>query len=313
MNLVDLVGNTPLVKIENMSPNENVEIYAKLESFNPSGSVKDRAVKFMIEDAERRGVLKKGMTIVEASSGNTGIGLAMISCLKGYNVVITMSESMSMERRKILQSYGAKIVLTPAEKNTDGAIEKAHLLAEKNGYFMPNQFDNNANVMAHYETTGEEILREIYPTHLIAGVGTGGTIMGTGMRLREANPDIKIIGLQPHKETPIQGLKNMEISRIPGIFDESFLDETRYIRLEDAVDMVRKLGKQGYSVGLSSGAAMSGALDLAKELEEGIIVTIFPDGAEKYLSTGLYETEVELQRVIRENQRTTLKSQQISR
>jgi cysteine synthase B len=289
MGVTELIGNTPLVKIDNFSLKKGIEVYAKLEGFNPSGSVKDRIAKSMIEGAEKDGLLKPGMTIVEASSGNTGIGLAMVGRLKRYRVVIVMPSSMSVERRKILASYGAEIVLTPAEDGMDGAIAVTEGIAAKEGYFMPNQFANRYNFMAHYETTGKEIAEKIKPTHLVAGVGTGGTIMGVGKRLKEANSGLKIIGIEPHKNTPIQGLKNMEVSRKPDIFDEDFLDELIYVRLDEAMATARRLAKEeSIFAGVSSGAAMHGVLKVAKKLKRGIIVTVFPDSGDKYLSTGLY-------------------------
>ncbi len=282
MSVLNLIGNTPLVKV---GKNSGVAIYAKLEGFNPSGSIKDRIAKYMIEEAERRGVLKRGMTIIEASSGNTGISVAMVGALKGYKVKIVMPESMSIERRKIICSYGAEVILTPAEDYTDGSIEVARELAEVEEFFFPNQFANGNNVLAHYETTGEEIAGKINPTHLVAGIGTGGTIIGTGKRLKEMNPELKIIGIEPHKESPIPGLKNTEIHEKPEILDRTFLDETSYVRLDDAVTMARKLAKaEGLFVGLSSGAAMHVASKLAKELKRGTIATIFPDNGYRYLS-----------------------------
>jgi cysteine synthase B len=304
MGVLDLIGDTPLVRIEKLNPNPNVEIYAKLESYNPSGSIKDRIAKYMIDKAEEQGILKKGMTIVEASSGNTGIAVSMVGALKGYRVIIVMPESMSIERRKIIRSYGAEIILTPAEDYTDGSIKLARNLAEKKGYFFPNQFSNGYNVLAHYETTGREIAEKINPTHLVVGIGTGGTIMGIGRKLREKNPSLRIIGVEPKAAESIQGLKNTILYQKPEILDNGIIDEMRYVGTDQAMAIARKITKEeGISAGISSGAALYSALQIAENLKKGVIVTIFADGAEKYLSTGLYRT----------SNGVILKSQQISR
>lgn len=282
-----------MVRINKINPNKKVEVFAKLEKMNPGGSVKDRIAKYMIEYAEIQGRLTKDKTIIEATSGNTGIGLAMIGAVKGYRVRVVMPETMSVERRKIMRMFGAEITLTSGRKGMDGAIDVAREIAkDKKKYWMPDQFSNEYNVLAHYETTGREIWEQTQGkiTHFVAGMGTGGTLMGVSRRLKEYNPRIRIIGVEPHEDTPIPGLKNMKISYMPRIFDESKLDEKIVVRVEDAVKMARLLArKEGLLVGLSSGAAMYAAIKKSKELDRGVIVVLFPDGGEKYMSTPLFE------------------------
>ena len=282
-----------MVRINKINPNKKVEVFAKLEKMNPGGSVKDRIAKYMIEYAEIQGRLTKDKTIIEATSGNTGIGLAMIGAVKGYRVRVVMPETMSVERRKIMRMFGAEITLTSGSKGMDGAIDVAREIAkDKKKYWMPDQFSNEYNVLAHYETTGREIWEQTQGkiTHFVAGMGTGGTLMGVSRRLKEYNPRIRIIGVEPHEDTPIPGLKNMKISYMPRIFDESKLDEKIVVRVEDAVKMARLLArKEGLLVGLSSGAAMYAAIKKSKELDRGVIVVLFPDGGEKYMSTLLFE------------------------
>ena len=291
-SLLELIGNTPLVKITKLNPNPDVEIWAKLEGLNPGGSVKDRIALYMINEAEKAGVLSKDKIIVEPTSGNTGIGLAMIGAYKGYKVLLVMPKSVSMERRKILRAFGANLLLTPADEGVDGAIRKARELVKKSSKFvMLDQFRNPANVKAHYETTGPEIWDQTKGrvTHFVAGLGTTGTIMGVGRYLKERNPAIKIIGIEPHPGHKIQGLKSMKESIIPAIYNESFLDGKIYVDTEVAYDYARMLAlEEGLFVGMSSGAAMYGAAELAKKLKKGVIVTIFPDMGFKYLSTKLY-------------------------
>lgn len=292
-NVLGLIGNTPLVKINKMNTNKNVTIYAKLESFNPGGSVKDRIAKSMIEQAEKEGKLTKDKIILEPTSGNTGIGLAMTAAVKGYKVVLVMPESVSEERKKILKVFGADIILTPAEKGTDGAIELAYKMArEDKRYFMPDQFNNQANVLAHYNNTGKEIWKQTKGeiTHFISAIGTTGTVIGTGRRLKEYNPEIKIIAVEPKLGHKIQGLKNLQEAYKPGIYDKNIIDEKINIDDEDAYETARQLAKkEGLFVGMSSGAAMFIALQKAKELENGVIVTILPDSGERYLSTSLFK------------------------
>jgi len=293
-NILKLIGNTPLVRINNLNPNPNVQLYAKLESFNPGGSVKDRIALSMIEAGEKSGELTKEKTILEATSGNTGIGLALVSSVKGYKLLLAMPESASIERRKILKSYGAEFLLTPAELGTDGAIEQAYKLARENPkkYFLTDQFNNPANILAHYNTTAKEIWEQTKGkiTHFVAGIGTTGTLMGIAKRLKENNPEIKIIGVEPHLGHKLQGLKNLKEAYKPGIFDKTLLDEKINIKDEDAFETARKLLKQeSIFAGMSSGAAMHIALEKAKQLDKGFIVVLFPDSGERYLSTGLFD------------------------
>jgi cysteine synthase len=292
--VLDLIGNTPIVKINKLNPNPKVKIYAKLEGSNPGGSVKDRIALRMLEEAEKNGKLTKDKIIIEPTSGNTGIGLAMVAAVKGYKIRIVMPESVSIERRKMLKALGAELVLTEAERGTDGAIMKAHEIIRKNPkkYFMPNQFANKNNVLAHYETTGLEIIRQMNGKIdvFIAGMGTTGTLMGAGKRLKEFNPNIEIIGVEPTLGHKIQGLKNMKEAIVPQIYNPLLLDEKIVVKDEDAYATARELAREeGVFVGMSSGAAMWAAIRKAKEMKKGNIVVIFPDRVEKYLSTKLFD------------------------
>lgn len=293
MGILDCIGNTPLVGIEGMNPNPKVKLYAKLEGNNPGGSVKDRVALYMIEAAEREGALTRDKIILEATSGNTGIGLAMIAAAKKYRVKLTMPACVSIERRKALEAFGAELILSPAEEGTDGAIRLARkIMAEAPGrYFMPNQFDNQANIRAHYETTGAEIWEQTRGavTHFVAGMGTTGTLMGAGRRLRDYNPAVRIVGVEPVKGHRIQGLKNMTEAIVPKIFDPAHLDERHIVNDEEAFDATRMLAiKEGIFVGMSSGAAMHVAQRRSSELTEGVIVVLFPDRGDRYLSTALF-------------------------
>lgn len=293
MGIIQCIGNTPLASIDGLNPNPRVKLFAKLEGSNPGGSVKDRIALYMIEAAEREGKLTRDKIVLEATSGNTGIGLAMVAAAKKYRVKLTMPACVSMERRKILEAFGAELLLSPSEEGTDGAIRLAHrIYSEDSGtYFMPNQFDNQANVLAHYETTGKEIIEQTGGkiTHFVAGMGTTGTLMGVGKRLKEFNKDIKIIGVEPVLNHRIQGLKNMSESIVPKIFDPSLLDERHVINDEEAFDITRMLAvKEGIFVGMSSGAAMHVGLRKSSELKEGVIVVILPDRGDRYLSTSLF-------------------------
>lgn len=292
-NILETIGNTPLIRINKLNPNKNITICAKVEGFNPTGSIKDRIALKMIEQAEAEGSLTKGKTIIEPTSGNTGIGLAMIGVMKGYNVEIVMSKAVSSERVKMIKAFGAKVILTDEKLGTDGAILKAKeiIKAEPDKYFMPDQFSNNYNKMAHYKTTGEEIWKQTNGkiTHFVSALGTSGTIMGVGNALKEHNPKIKVISAHPVKGHYIQGLKNMEEAIVPAIYDPSKIDETIMVETEKAYEMARQIIKnEGIFVGMSSGAAMYAALVIAEKITSGTIVVAFPDGGEKYLSTKLF-------------------------
>jgi cysteine synthase len=291
-NIIDLIGNTPMVQINYLNPNPNVEMYVKLEKYNPGGSVKDRIAKYMIEQAEKNGQLTKDKIVIEPTSGNTGIGLALVCRAKGYDLLLIMPETMTLERRQILIALGAKIMLSEGTKGMDGAEDLANSIIRQNPekYFMPNQFANPANVLAHYETTAEEIWRDTKGsiTHFVAGLGTTGTIMGVSKRLKEHNPDIKVIGAQPDPKTPIQGLKNLQTQYIPAIWKKEYVDEIIEVNARDAEETSRLLTLQeGIFVGPSSGAMFHIALKKAREIEKGVIVVMAPDGGEKYLSTSL--------------------------
>jgi len=293
MGILECIGNTQIARIENINPNPKVKLFAKLEGNNPSGSVKDRIALSMIEAAERNGKLTRDKIILEATSGNTGIGLAMVASAKRYRVKLTMPACVSIERRRILEAFGAELIISPSEEGTDGAIRLAHKIfsEDPDTYFMPNQFDNEANVMAHYETTGKEVIEQTDGkiSHFIAGMGTTGTLMGTGKRLKEHDKNIKIIGVEPVLGHRIQGLKNMSECIAPKIFDPKKLDERYLVNDDEAFDTTRMLAvKEGIFVGMSSGAAMHRALRKSSELKEGVIVVIFPDRGDRYLSTALF-------------------------
>ena len=292
-NILETIGNTPMVKINKLNPNKNALLYAKLEGFNPTGSIKDRIALKMIEQAEIDGRLTHDKIIIEATSGNTGIGLAMIGLVKGYKVQIVMSEAVSIERQKVIKAFGGEIILTPGELATDGAIIKTReILAENPGkYFNPNQFSNEYNKITHYKTTAEEIWEQTegQVTHFVSGLGTSGTIMGVGKCLKEKNPCIKIVEAHPVRGHYIQGLKNMEEAIVPEIYDRSQIDHSILIDSEQAFEMSRKIvAEEGIFVGQSSGAAMIAALEVIKTLNSGLVVVILPDRGEKYLSTNLF-------------------------
>ena len=292
-NVLEAIGHTPMVKINHLNPNRNVTIYAKLEGFNPTGSIKDRIALKMIEQAEVEEKLHRGKTIIEPTSGNTGISLAMIGVVKGYQVEIVMSEAVSVERRRMIQAFGATVTLTDAELGTDGAIRKARELitANPDKYFMPDQFSNEFNKLAHYKTTAEEILRDTGGNidYFVSSLGTSGTIMGVGKALKEVDQHIKIVSAHPVKGHYIQGLKNMEEAIVPAIYDPSKIDETIMVGNEEAFELARRIVREeGIFVGMSSGAAMFAAIEVAKKIESGIIIVIFPDRGEKYLSTDLF-------------------------
>ena len=294
-NILGTIGSTPMVRINRLCPNPNVNIYAKLEGFNPTGSIKDRIALRMVESAEREGRLRKGHTIIEPTSGNTGIGLAIAGIVKGYPVEIVMSSAVSVERRKIIRSYGAKVILTPAEEGTDGAIRLARKMVAENPdkYFMPDQFANAANYLAHYEKTAIEIWQQTDGRidYLVCAVGTSGTLMGVSRFLRAMKPDIKVVCAHPIKGHYIQGLKNMEEAIVPDIYNPSLIDTQEMIESEEAIEMARQIiAQEGIFAGMSSGAAMIAALRTAEKIERGNIVVVFPDRAEKYLSTNMFES-----------------------
>ena len=292
-NILETIGNTPLVRLASFSKGADVNVYAKLEGTNPSGSIKDRPALRMIEGAEASGKLVPGKTIVEASSGNMGISLAMIGSVKGYKVRIFMSEAVSAERRKILAAYGADVVLTPADEGTDGAIRRARALvsAHPDQYFMPDQFSNEGNYMAHFFSTASEILQQTLGRvdYVVSAIGTSGTLMGLARYLKTANPQIKVVCAQPTRGHYIQGLKNLEEAIVPSIYDPSMIDVQEMIETEDAFRMARRIIRQeGIFVGMSSGAAMVAAERVAQRIPRGNIVVIFPDRGEKYISTQLF-------------------------
>lgn len=292
-SVLAMIGNTPLVPIRRKNPNPRVELWAKLEGCNPGGSIKDRIALSMIEDAEASGRLKPGMTILEATSGNTGIGLALVSAVKGYRLVLTMSEGVSVERRKILSAFGAEFMLTPAHLGTDGAIEKAYGLAdaEPDRWMLIDQYNNPANPRAHYDHTGPEIWDQTDGriTHLVAALGTTGTVMGCSRRLKERNPAIRVVAVEPFLGHKIQGLKSLKEAYVPGIFDRKLVDEKVNVADEDAFATARRAPlEEGLLVGMSSGASLFAALDLASRIEEGVVVVILPDFGERYLSTVLF-------------------------
>jgi len=291
-NIIETIGFTPLVKINKLNPNRNVTLFAKFEGTNPTGSIKDRIALKMIEQAEKEGSLNNEKTIIEPTSGNTGIALAMIGVVKDYKVEIVMSEAVSIERRKMIQAFGAKVTLTDAELGTDGAIKKARDLVKKNpdNYFMPDQFSNEYNKLTHYKTTAEEILKETDGNidYFVSSIGTSGTIMGVGKALKEKYPRIKIVCAHPVKGHYIQGLKNMEEAIVPSIYDPSEIDRTIMVGNDEAFEFARKIVREeGIFVGMSSGAAMFAAVEVAKKIDSGIIIVILPDRGEKYLSTDL--------------------------
>ena len=292
-NILQTIGGTPLVRINKLNTKSQVELLAKVEGTNPTGSIKDRIALKMIEQAEALGTLEKGKTIIEPTSGNTGIGLAMIGAVKGYPVEIVMSEKVSVERRKMIEAFGAKVTLTGAEGGTDAAIKKAKALVQRypNKYFMPYQFSNEYNKLAHYKTTAEEIWKDTNGTitHFVSGIGTSGTLMGVAKGLKENNPNIKIVEAHPVKNHYIQGLKNMEEAIIPELYDPSIIDESIMVESCDAIQMARRIIlEEGIFVGMSSGATMIAALEVIGKLDSGTVVCIFPDRGEKYLSTNMF-------------------------
>ena len=299
-SVLDLIGNTPLVDVSRLSPNPNVRIIAKLENQNPFGSVKDRIAKSMIEDAEKHGRLKPGQTLIEPSSGNTGIALAAIAQIKGYPIKILMPTSVSIERRQMLDIFGAEVILTPGEEGSNGAVARAIEMAKQNpDWCFLYQYANDANARAHYEGTGPEILRDCPEiTHFVAGLGTSGTLMGTGRFLKENKPGVKIIAVEPPIGESVEGLRNLDEGYVPPLFDSwhgfDILDRKRVVRPRESIEWTRRLVREcGIFSGISAGAALAGAAKVASEIEEGTIVFIVCDGGWKYLSTGAYTDDLD--------------------
>jgi len=300
VSILDLIGNTPMVDVSSLSPNPNVRIIAKLEGQNPFGSVKDRIAKNMIEEAEKDGRLRPGQTIIEPSSGNTGIALAAIAQLKGYPIKILMPSSVSIERRQMLEVFGAELIITPGEEGSNGAVRRAQVLAEEHPeWCFLYQYGNDANPRAHYEGTGPEILRDCPEiTHFVAGLGTSGTLMGTGRFLKERKPEVKIIAVEPPLGERVEGLRNLEDGYIPPVFDQwhgtELLDRKRVVRPRESLEWTRRLVAEcGVFAGISSGAALAGAAKVAGEIDEGTIVFIVCDAGWKYLSTGAYTDDLD--------------------
>ena len=298
--VLELVGNTPILKVNNLIKEENIaDIYVKLEKFNPGGSVKDRAALGMIEKAEKEGVLKEGSIIVEPTSGNTGIALALIGGLKGYKVIIVMPETMSKERRDLIKAYGAELVLTEGAKGMKGAIEKALEIGSGDGYFIPQQFENLANPEKHYETTAEEIYSDIPDLDaFIAGVGTGGSIIGISKNLKKKKSDIKAIAVEPAGSPVLSGgnpgghkIQGIGAGFIPSIYEKDFVDEIIQVKDEDAFKTAKSFAqKEGVLVGISAGAAIYAAIEVARKLGKGKkVLVVAPDGGEKYISMGLFD------------------------
>lgn len=294
-NILQAIGNTPLVRINRLNPNPDLQMLAKVEGFNSTGSIKDRIALNMVDQAEADGLLRPGMTILEPTSGNTGIALAMIGAVRGYKVCIVMSEGVSVERRVIIRSYGAEVILTPASEGTDGAIRLARrMVADNPGrYFMPDQFSNAANYMAHYERTALEIWQQAGAKvdYVVSAIGTSGTIMGLSRFMRALNPEVKIVCAHPIKGHYIQGLKNMQEAIVPDIYDPSKIDIMENVESEEAIAMARSIiAEEGIFAGMSSGAAMVAARRVAaRDDVHGNMVVILPDRADKYLSTVMFE------------------------
>lgn len=299
-NVLDMIGTTPVLKLNKLVKGNMADIFVKLEKFNPAGSIKDRAALGMIEKAENLGLLKDGYTIVEPTSGNTGIALAMIGRVKGYDVIIVMPDTMSVERRNLIKAYGAQLVLTDGTKGMKGAINKAKEIAEGNpNFFIPQQFINIANPEKHYATTAEEIISDVEDLDIfVAGVGTGGTITGVGKRLKEIKSDIKVVAVEPEKSPVLSGgepgphrIQGIGAGFTPDIYDSSVVDEIMKVSDEEAFEMAKLMAKEeGILVGISTGANIAAAIKIAKRLGKGKkVVTVSPDGGEKYISMGIYD------------------------
>lgn len=301
-HIYELIGNTPIVKLNRLADENYADIYLKLEYMNPGSSVKDRIALAMIEEAEEKGLLKEGDTLIEPTSGNTGIGLAMVAAAKGIHTILVMPDTMSLERRNLLRAYGAELVLTPGADGMKAAIKKAEELAKENGYFMPQQFSNHANVEIHRKTTGKEIVEQMggQLDAFIAGIGTGGTITGAGEVLKEAYPSIKIYAVEPSDSPVLSGgrpgphkIQGIGAGFVPSILNTDIYDEIIQVKSEDAYEYARRTAKEtGILGGISSGAAIFAALQVAKKLGKGKkVLTVIPSNGERYLSTPLYQFE----------------------
>lgn len=303
-DITQTVGKTPLVKLNRLTDETMADVYVKVESFNPTSSVKDRAALYIINAAEKEGILKKGDTIIEPTSGNTGIAMAMIGAARGYRVIIVMSETMSLERRQIIEAFGAEIILTKKEAGTQGSVDLAEKYVKEKGYFMPNQFANKNNTIAHLETTAEEIYHDLDGKidAFVAGVGTGGTISGSGRKLKSYKSDIKIIAVEPESSPLIttgtagpHKIQGMGANFIPGILEQDILDDVLTMPNELAYTYARRLAREeGILAGISSGANVAAAIEVAKKLgPDHVVVTVLPDTGERYLSTDLFNEEIE--------------------
>jgi cysteine synthase B len=298
-SILDLIGNTPMVDVSQLSPNPEVRILAKLEGQNPAGSVKDRIALHMIRAAEADETLVPGKTLIEPSSGNTGIALAMIARIRGYPIKIVMPENVSIERRQALEIWGAEIIVSPGEEGSNGAVRRAErLAAEHPEWVFLYQYGNEANPRAHYEGTGPEIWRDCPEiTHFVAGLGTSGTLMGVGRYLKEQNPDIKVVAIEPPLGERVEGLRNLDDGYIPPVYEKwggpELLDRKRIVRPRESIEWTRRLAEVGVFSGISGGAALAGAAKVASEIDQGVVVVILADGGWKYLSTGAWTGDID--------------------
>ena len=293
-SVLDLIGNTPLVAAHQLSPNPNVRLFVKLEGTNPGGSVKDRIAKSMIEDAEADGRLLPGDTILEPSSGNTGIGLALVCRVKGYKLRVVLPENVSVERRQLLEIFGAEVIPSPKEEGSNGAIRVAQELAKEGDVVLLYQYGNAANPRAHYTGTGPEIWADCPEVDaFVAGLGTSGTLMGVGRYLKEQKPSVKIVAVEPPAGEDVQGLRSLDEGYIPPIFDPEVLDRRFIVRLQESIEWTRRLAELGIFAGLSSGAVVAGATKVAAGMDEGTVVALLPDGGWKYLSTGAWTDDID--------------------
>jgi cysteine synthase len=296
-SILDLIGDTPLVGLHALSPNPGVRIWAKLEGQNPGGSSKDRIALKMVELAERSGALTPGATILEPSSGNTGIGLALVARVRGYRLRIVMPDNVSVERRQLLEIFGAEVTSSPGEEGSNGAIRMAEKIAADNPeYVLLFQYGNPANPLAHYEGTGPEIWRDCPEVDVfVAGLGTSGTLMGVGRYLRERNPNVKVVAVEPPAGELVQGLRNLDDGFVPPIFEGGLLDRKFIVRPRESIEFTRRLLDEcGVFAGISSGAAAAGAVKMAAQMDEGTIVTLLPDGGWKYLSSGAWTDDIDV-------------------